>query len=88
MKKILSKIGLALTACFLLSFAGCVPLESNIENLIVPPKLNDLQMQVDAALRSAIGDKFTLKYPQTGAYKSAFNFIDLNEDDIDEAIVF
>ncbi|MEG0942479.1 MAG: hypothetical protein RSF86_02515 [Angelakisella sp.] len=70
------------------AFSGCVPMQTNVENLMQPPKLTALQYQVDTALREAVGRNFTLKYPRNGKYKSAFNFIDLSGDGIDEAIAF
>lgn len=83
------KLGLlaAVAACLVL-LGGCVPLESNVENLLQPPKLTDLQSQVDAALREAVGQDFRLKYPKSGPYRSAFNFIDLDGNGSDEAIAF
>lgn len=75
-----------LICCALL--AGCTPIESNVENLMQPPKLTDLQYQVDKALREAVGGNFRLKYPSGGKYRSAFNFLDLDGDGVDEAVAF
>lgn len=66
--------------------SGCVMFDSNIENLISPPSLTDLQHQVDSSLRAVVGDDIKLKYPQNGDYKSAYNFIDLDGDGVDEAV--
>lgn len=79
-------VAIAASLCLLLS--GCVPLESNVENLLQPPKLTDLQSQVDAALREAVGQEFQLKYPKSGQHRSAFNFIDLDGDGTQEAVAF
>lgn len=76
----------ALLCCAM--FSGCVPMQTNVENLMQPPKLTDLQYQVDTALRDAVGKDFSLKYPRNGTHKSAFNFIDLSGDGRDEAIAF
>lgn len=76
----------ALLCCAM--FSGCVPMQTNVENLMQPPKLTDLQYQVDTALRDAVGKDFNLKYPRNGTYKSAFTFIDLSGDGKDEAIAF
>lgn len=76
----------ALLCCAM--FSGCVPMQTNVENLMQPPKLTDLQYQVNTALRDAVGKDFNLKYPRNGKYKSAFNFIDLSGDGKDEAVAF
>lgn len=78
--------GAALLCCTL--FSGCTPMQTNVESLMQPPKLTELQYQVDAALRRAVDKDFDLKYPRNGKYKSAFNFIDLNGDGVDEAVAF
>ncbi|MEG2086938.1 MAG: hypothetical protein RR022_01975 [Angelakisella sp.] len=70
------------------TFAGCAPVESNAENLMQPPKLTEVQAQVDTALREAVGQEFNLKYPRNGEHRSAFNFLDLDSDGADEAIAF
>ena len=75
----------ALWACLL--FSSCVPLQSNVEELMQPPKLTEEQFQVEEALHNAVGTDIHLKYPRSGSYRSAFTFFDLDEDGNEEAIV-
>ncbi len=76
----------AVLICMLLT--SCMPVQTNVEELIEPPKLTDEQYQVNEALRDGIGQNFKLKYPQSGEYRSAFTFYDLDGDGAEEAIVF
>ena len=76
----------ALLCCLLLS--SCTPVQTNVEELMEPPKLTDRQYQVNEALKDAVGQSFKLKYPQSGEYRSAFTFYDLDGNGQDEAIVF
>ncbi len=83
------KIIIGVLACiFITCFTGCTPLELNIEKILMPPKLSDLQIKITKALESTIEGEYTIKYPKNGKYSSGFNFIDLNNDDVDEAICF
>ncbi|WP_274952855.1 hypothetical protein [Angelakisella massiliensis] len=75
----------ALCACLLLS--SCMPLQSNVEELMQPPKLTEEQFRVEEALHNAVGADIHLKYPRSGSYRSAFTFFDLDEDGSEEAIV-
>ncbi len=78
----------ALASVLITCFTGCTPLELNIEKILMPPKLSDLQIKITKALESTIEGEYTIKYPKNGKYSSGFNFIDLNDDDVDEAICF
>ncbi|MEA5010587.1 MAG: hypothetical protein VB100_02560 [Angelakisella sp.] len=84
MKKTLSVV---LGLCCLL-LTSCVPIQTNIEALMEPPKLSDRQYQVNEALKDGVGQGFKLKYPQSGDYRSAFTFYDLDGNGKEEAIVF
>ncbi len=75
-----------LTIVLLMLFSGCAPFMSDVETLIAPPKLTDLQFEIDSSLKQIVGNDIQLRYPQNGDYKSAYNFIDLNDDGVDEAI--
>lgn len=76
----------ALLLCLLLT--SCMPVQTNVEELMEPPKLTDRQYQVNEALKDGVGQSFKLKYPQSGEYRSAVTFYDLDGDGEDEAIVF
>ena len=82
MKKLLALLLLA--GCL----AGCTsPMPASPEELLDAPKLSDTQYQVDRALREQMGQDIKLKYPQSGDYRSAFTFYDIDNDGADEAIV-
>lgn len=71
-----------------LCFAGCSsPMPSTPEELLDAPKLSEEQYQVDKALRDQLGQDIKLKYPQSGSYRSAFTFHDIDKDGQEEAIV-
>lgn len=82
----LKAIAVAVLCC--LGLSGCVPLESNVENLIQPPRLTHLQSQVDNVLRDSVGSGLRLKYPVSGEHRSAFSFLDIDGDQVNEAIAF
>ena len=88
MNKITKTILLSLITSIIFTFSGCTPIELNIEKILTPPKLSDLQISITTALESAIDEEFSIKYPKNGQYSSGFNFIDLNDDGIDEALCF
>lgn len=76
-----------LCALALVLVSGCSPMPVNVEELLDAPKLSEEQYQVDRALREQIGQDVKLKYPQSGSYRSAFTFHDIDGDGEEEAIV-
>lgn len=71
-----------------LCLSGCSsPMPATPEDLLDAPKLSEGQFQVDKALRDQMGQDIKLKYPQSGSYRSAFTFHDIDGDGQDEAIV-
>ena len=82
MKRLLAAVCCALCLC------GCAsPLPASPEDLLDAPRLTEAQYQVDLALREQVGQDIKLKYPQSGGYRSAFTFHDIDRDGEDEAIV-
>ena len=82
---------LALAAAFCMLFTGCVPITLSVEDLMRPPKLSESQRQVYDALMSALGtsaSNVSLRYPRSGDNRSAFTFFDLDDDGVEEALVF
>lgn len=74
--------------CCALCLGGCAsPLPASPEELLDAPKLTEAQYLVDQALREQVGQDIKLKYPQSGGYRSAFTFHDIDRDGEDEAIV-
>ena len=70
------------------ALSGCGPLETNIENLIVPPKPEGDMRPVQEALEASAGKGITLRYPVEGDYRSAIILMDLDGDKENEAVAF
>lgn len=85
-KKILFCIVTAVLLSFV--FSGCAVIPADISELERPPKLTGEQQAIENALESKVGNKFTLKYPLNGDYRSAFVLKDLNHDGNNEALAF
>ncbi len=81
--------GLAAGFCLLaVSLAGCAsPLAADVEGLLDAPRLSDRQYEIHQALREQMGQEVKLKYPQSGSYRSAFTFHDIDGDSEEEAVV-
>ncbi len=76
--------------CALL-LSSCTPVFLSTNDLMRPPKLSEVQTQVENALLAALGlgrANISLKYPRTGEYRSAFMFFDIDNNGRDEALVF
>ena len=85
--KTIAKIGLLLL--LLLPIAGCQPITGDITDLMSPPKLTGEQQAIEKALENTIGkNKFTLKYPMEGDYRSPIILHNLDTDSAPEAIAF
>lgn len=63
-------------------------LDSSIDNLLSPPMMSEEQQEIYSALTKAAGEDISLVYPRSGAYRSAFVFMDMDTDGEDEAVVF
>lgn len=84
-KKILS---LLLTAAVGLSLAGCSSVGLSVENLMHPPKAVGDKAEIQSLIDTVAGEGHTLKYPQSGSYRSAITMKDIDSDSVDEAIAF
>ncbi len=71
------------------SLAGC-SLGADVEGLMRPPRSTGEQEAIQSALEDDLGGAsgYTLKYPKSGEYRSAFIFRDLNGDGEKEALAF
>ena len=83
--KMMKKLLIILAACLLLS--GCSEMPS-MENLLTPPKMSAEQNELYQTLINSAGQDVKLKYPKSGDYRSAFVIRDIDNDGIDEALVF
>ena len=79
---------LALFAAFSILLSGCVRFEQDVERLMRSPRLSAEQEEIYSALHEVAGNDITLKYPQSGDYRSAFILYDIDDDGEDEAIAF
>lgn len=79
--------GAVAAAAFLLS--GC-SMGADVEGLMRPPRTTGEQEAIQSALEDYLGSAsgYTLKYPQSGEYRSAFIRKDLNGDGQEEALAF
>ena len=86
MKKLLCT--LTLGAGLLLGLSGCDLYQPDVDSLLTPPVLSELQTEVDEALRDVVGQELRLCYPAGGSYRSPYIFTDLDGDEEQEAVVF
>ena len=84
-KKLLS---LLLASSLGLTMAGCSSVGLSVENLMHPPKAVGDKAEIQALIDSVAGEGYTLKYPQSGHFRSAITMKDIDSDSIDEAIAF
>ncbi len=81
----------ALIACLIgviLTMCSCTPITLGIDGLVTAPKLSDEQINIHEALTDAVGSNITLKFPQSGSYRSAYIIQNIDDEPGDEAIVF
>lgn len=80
--------GALLCIVLIVSLSSCSLIQP-VTELMKPPKLSQKQLDVDAALKNALGTRsINLKYPRSGSYRSAFVFYDIDNDGTEEALVF
>lgn len=60
----------------------------SVDNLLMPPKLDEQQNEIYQALISSTGSGISLKYPKSGDYRSAFVVRNIDGEEGDEAMVF
>ena len=68
MKKLICT--LTLGAGLLLGLSGCDLYQPDVDSLLTPPVLSELQTEVDEALRDVVGQELRLCYPAGGSYRS------------------
>ena len=76
--------------CLLFALSGCSGFmgKSNITNLLAAPKLSQTESEIVKAIDNHIGENITIKYSTSQGYASPVQLIDIDGDEIDEAIVF
>lgn len=84
---------LVLLVFVMLFSSGCAALGMDVETQLRPPLTAGGQEEIQKALGAYIADsgmqdKYVLKYPKTGQYRSAFIVEDLDGDGNEEALAF
>lgn len=70
------------------SFCGCDFFTTDIAELLSPPALSDDLKQISDIIMTSAKQSYTLKYPQSGEYRSAVVQKDINGDGLAEAFAF
>ena len=65
---------------------GCTKLDSNIYNLLAPPRAAGDMSDIQAALNKSITEKYSFKFPTSGEHRSAIILNDLDGDGTEEAV--
>ncbi len=86
MKKRILTLVLAALLSFTLS--GCTGFTLNVSELMHPPKATGENAEIQKLIDSHAGENYTLKYPQSGAYRSAVTTTDYDGDGDEEAVAF
>ncbi len=85
----MKKITAALLACvFLFSSCSLTGSGQNVEELLSPPKITQMQAEVVQALEEKEGGSIQLKAPSNGEYVFPISMEDLDGDGVQEVIVF
>lgn len=84
-KKILLPL-IAAVLCFVL--AGCSSVGLSVDTLMHPPKAVGDKADIQALIDKTAGEGYTLKYPQSGNFRSAITMHDIDSDGVDEAVAF
>lgn len=73
---------------FVFSLCGCSFRDATDDSLLKPPRPIGEMYDIQQALESAVTEKYTLKFPTSGDYRSAILQQDINGDGIYEAVAF
>ena len=76
--------------CIVLCLCGCSALttKNNITNLLSAPKQNENESSIVAAIEDYLGEDISLKYSKNQGYTAPVQLIDIDFDDVQEAVVF
>ena len=86
MKKRILTLVLAALLSFTLS--GCTGFTLNVSELMHPPKATGENAEIQKLIDNHAGENYTLKYPQSGAYRTAVTTTDYDGDGDEEAVAF
>ena len=85
MKKKLTCLLLGVLAVLL---TGCSSVGLSVEKLMHPPKAVGDKAEIQSLIDLTAGEGYTLKYPQSGSFRSAITMKDIDSDGLEEAIAF
>lgn len=77
-----------LILALMFSLCGCSFKGATDDSLLKPPRLVGDMYDIQQALEQAVTEKYTLKFPTSGDYRSAIFQKDINGDGIYEAVAF
>jgi len=79
-----------LLLCVALTFTGCSGFrgKNNITNLLSAPKFSQTESEIVKAIDNYIGENVTLRHSTSQGYSSPVQFIDIDGDEKEEAVVF
>ncbi len=72
----------------MLFLSGCTGIVGAVDELLTPPRPSGELYFIQQALDDSVNEKYTLKYPVSGDYRSAFVRKDINGDGENEAFAF
>ena len=81
-------VAIILSALLILALSGCDSFMMGADELLLAPMLEGDMYPVQQALKDAVGDDITLKYPSEGEYRSAFVMKDIDGNGTKEAFAF
>ena len=70
------------------TLCGCDITDLATENLLRPPKTMGNEAAIEQLIADSSNNKYTLKYPKSGSYRSAITMYDLDCDGTEEAVAF
>lgn len=88
MLKTLKSSVIAICVALTMTLTGCVSIGTDISEFEVPPKLTAAQQEITKALEKSVGENYTLKYPLSGIYRSAFVRHKLDKTSESNAVAF
>ena len=81
-------VGIIVSVPLAISCTGCSFSGLSDNDLLQPPKATGEKAEIQSLLESTTNGDYSLKYPQSGDYRSAIVMQDLNGDGEDEAVAF
>lgn len=79
---------LLLIICAAVAFSGCTAVGLDNSDIMRPPRDTGDKAEIQRIIEEQVGGDYVLKYPQSGAYRSAIILSDLDHDGNEEAIAF